>query len=1604
METLINICRWIIKSARSILVALLVVCLVVPATIYVMLSTDWAQSRLRSGGEVSLEKLLGVDVKIGDVRLKPFSRLSLHDVVIHDDYGRQALSLKQVEARIELVDFLMQRGLIIDYATVNGLDARVYRPTPESPLNIDGIIRNLTTDKPKSEAKRFMMRLNTVEILNSSVAYDVYGTDIRPMHFDPNHLALSEVNAVIHAPIVSTDAYGVRLRRLSFVERSGFRVDDISGDFSLSNDSLLIRGLNLDLPRSAMHFADISASIDTIADVPLIGTRFPISLGINEGSHISPSDFRAFDPRLGEISADLHLTLKAHGTLDSMCVETMTVYDNVEGLDIEAHGCAKGLSSPADAVLSGFEAEAEIDCVRLLSNFAKARIALSARVRSMLLNARSAYAHASIDGGAKGLDFRIDLHSDLLEAHIDGSGAYDNGTLRYEAEADLAEAKLGLLLDNPDLGSATARLESSARFRPTTLKSRLKSNPWRMIDKAEAKIDIERLEYRGYAYAGINITAQVDAEGAKASVTSTDPNARLGLFAEAENAGDGLTSANAHANVFNIDPPALGLAGALGANSLSAQIDAEMLWRSLSAFKASAELSDIAFADTTGRSLYIGDLSVFADNLTPGLNSVEIESLCLNGSLRGRYDLASLPSDIRQTLAGAMPILAPAQEGSIDAAASKTAATQAFMEHGGDNAFDFEFTVDNAHDICDFFRLPVYLDDPVRITGDYDHAASTMSLDVDAPIFINGNKLVRNTIAHTRIDGASGRSDTYLTSLLPTKKGDMQIEANIEGIDGVLSTKVDWEILREKPINGQLNLNTSFSRDEEGAVTTRVGLRHSTINFGDAVWTIMPNANDFHASSTRSASIVAGKVESVIEYDGHNLKVSDFVMQTGKGGPGDAGQSIRINGMASASPDDHLVVEMDNIQMLHIFETLDIDKALICGSATGTVDVSALFSKTPQIKSTRFNVDGIGYNGCVLGDADVKLGFNADRGSFDFLADIVSAEGRRSVIDGWITPANEGISLKFDADRVKVGFMKPFVSAFCSDIDGYASGKAELFGTFKYINMKGDLLAQDLRMKIEYTNTWYSTTDSIHLTPGLIELNDITLHDGRGGSATLNGRVTHQYFKRAGFDFDIRVNPGKPMLCYNIPQSDNPDQRWYGEIYGRDPSHVRVHGVPGDERTPGHVDISIYATTAPKSVFTFELSDLMVAQDYTFLTFRDVTPKKAYDQYLESPTISKSEIWAEKHRNTDSGDLPTEYRIDITANVTPQAKAILVMDPVGRDAIEAYGSGLLNLVYDSAEEDLAMRGTYTLDHGSYQFTLQDLIFRNFKIDAGSRIIFDGDPYECQLDITAQYTLKANLSDLDESFLTDKDLNSTKVDVAAILKVGGQINDLSIKFDLAFPHLNQDIYRKVRSIISTDEMMSRQIVYLMTLNRFYTPEYMSTTKGNELFSVASSTISAQLSNALGKLSDNWTISPNVRSDRGDFSDVEVDLQLSSALLDNKLLFNGNFGYRDKSLNTNQFVGDFDIEYLLNPSGSLRLRAYNRYNDQNYYLRTAQTTQGVGIVVKHDFDTFGGLFRGFFRRPRRLPDIVIPSPDSLITPPDTLLQKVDSLLLAPADTIQ
>ena len=126
------------------------------------------------------------------------------------------------------------------------------------------------------------------------------------------------------------------------------------------------------------------------------------------------------------------------------------------------------------------------------------------------------------------------------------------------------------------------------------------------------------------------------------------------------------------------------------------------------------------------------------------------------------------------------------------------------------------------------------------------------------------------------------------------------------------------------------------------------------------------------------------------------------------------------------------------------------------------------------------------------------------------------------------------------------------------------------------------------------------------------------------------------------------------------------------------------------------------------------------------------------------------------------------------------------------------------------------------------------------------------------------------------------------------------------------------------------------------------------------SFLSHTLSSQLnnfiSNAIG--SSNWTFGANRSTGSVGWSDMEVEGLLSGKLFNNRLLINGNFGYRDRPAYSTNFVGDFDIRYLLTPNGNISLKAYSETNDR-YFTKSALTTQGVGILLKRDFQNLRDL---------------------------------------------
>ncbi|MDE6217932.1 MAG: translocation/assembly module TamB, partial [Muribaculaceae bacterium] len=437
-------------------------------------------------------------------------------------------------------------------------------------------------------------------------------------------------------------------------------------------------------------------------------------------------------------------------------------------------------------------------------------------------------------------------------------------------------------------------------------------------------------------------------------------------------------------------------------------------------------------------------------------------------------------------------------------------------------------------------------------------------------------------------------------------------------------------------------------------------------------------------------------------------------------------------------PDDILSVDLANIDLQYIFDTLNINYVSFGGEATGLITASNVMTASPQASTDNLFVRNLSYNGAVLGDGKIRSRWDNDRKCVSI--DALIKEKGRQVVDmkGGIWVTRDSLSFDFDADKVNVGFLQPFMSAFADEFSGRASGKALLYGTFKDIDLKGDLFADSINIKLGFTNVAYHGSDSVRITPGRIEIPRFRIYDRNGNSANLAGVLTHRYFHEPSFDFKItEVNK---LLCYDTNEKINSD--WWGTIYGS--------GTAAVVGRPGFVNVSANMTTNKNSTFTFVLNDREDADEYRFLTFTD----KSREEQLK--LIEQSEpdyMKLIRKNNLQQQGPPTVFSMDLRVDVTPSAALTLVMDPVGGDRIRARGSGNLNMGYSSDSDELSMFGRYTLDQGTYNFTLQDLILKDFTIRPGSSISFNGDPFDATLNISAAYRVNTNLTDLDKSFAT-----------------------------------------------------------------------------------------------------------------------------------------------------------------------------------------------------------------------------------------------------------
>lgn len=965
---------------------------------------------------------------------------------------------------------------------------------------------------------------------------------------------------------------------------------------------------------------------------------------------------------------------------------------------------------------------------------------------------------------------------------------------------------------------------------------------------------------------------------------------------------------NLKADIEHILPGCFGI-GMFGADDrISGDIDIYVVGDTPDNFSGMVAIRDLDLV--APKSIHFDRIDVSAD-IEDNRREYKIDTDFLSGTVSGDFRPTSLVGMVRNLVSSVVPAFV--NPGKTD-------------DTDGQYA-DFNFSVLPSDDLYSVLRSSVRPGVPVMISGRVDGSLQSCDVSVDAPYIIKGrDKLIKNTKVSVSLRDQASASVKIKTDF-PMKNDYARLDVSVDALSDHLDADMSWVMDKNHDNTGSIGVGLDIARrplDRDLSLVAMLGKSGFRLNGAD--WTISP---------------------ARIEYSDKALTVSGLRVAHGL-------QFVDISGKASADPMDVLTAELAGIDLEYIFNILNINHVDFGGIATGTAHVSNLFTKSPIARTDGLFVRNLAYNGSVLGDGQLESHWDNDEGMVAINADITAQDSSSATVRGGVYVTRDSLSFDFHADRLDIEFLQPFMSGFTSKVTGKASGDLKLYGTFSDIDLAGKAFADTITMKVDYTNVCYSGSDTVYFSPGRIYIPRFRLYDKYGNSSMMRGEVRHNFLKDPSFSFDM--SGARHLLVYDTGPKMNP--RWYGHIFADGSASLRGR--------PGLISLDINMQTADNSEFTLVLDETQTAVDYTFLTFSDRRKELLESQEVKEVSFENS---FRKNMTPSLRERPDLFVLDIAVDVTPGADLVIVMDPQAGDKIRAEGRGALQMHYDSDTDDMTLYGKYTLDRGDYNFSLQDLILKNFKIRPGSSISFNGDPLGGILDITAAYRVNTNLADLDRSFQSDPDLNRTSVPVDALLNVTGDIQAPEINFDLKFPTVTSEVERKVKSIISTDEMMNRQIIYLLALNRFYTPEYMGAEQGGELASVASSTLSSQLQNIIGSLTDKFSVAPSFKSEKSDLSDMEVDVALSSSLFDNRLLLNGNLGYRDRSTSQTTFIGDFDLEYLLSRDGRLRLKAYNHFNDASYYLRSALTTQGIGIIYRKDFDDPFTFIKRMFRRKKK-----------------------------------
>ncbi len=1021
------------------------------------------------------------------------------------------------------------------------------------------------------------------------------------------------------------------------------------------------------------------------------------------------------------------------------------------------------------------------------------------------------------------------------------------------------------------------------------------------------KGDVKRFDYNDYAYRNISLNAAFVDGMVEGRVSIDDPNVSLSVDGGVKLQGT-EKAVRLKGSVNRFLPSALRLFdGRLAKANYSGTVDANFRGRDINTADGYLRLDNFVMRQG-GDNYALDSLRLRAGHSQRG-HYLLMNSDFGMAAVYGKFDYAVLPQAIENVIVKKLPgitNLAPFHYRPINV-----------------GSVDFVARLTDSNWARPFLNLPLDILDTVSVKASFGKDGISLDADVSAPDVVWGNRHFKNVNAKVRTEDGVLSVDAGLTNMTGKRVGtDVGVKATA-GFDRITAQLSLDNHAKAQRLRGALGADVAFRKTPEGKTLALVNFNKSQFHVGDTLFEVHP---------------------STILYSKNRLEVHDFAISSGS-------QGILVSGTGSDSSQDSLSAHLSNVDVGYLLDLVNFHSVEFSGAASGTASVKGLFA-SPDINAT-LRVDGFKLIEGRLGTLHANVGWKLSEGQInisgmtcDTIQEPSGAIPSNTYVNGYVSTKKHYIDLGMKLDNTRAEFLGNLCSSFLDDVDLHGNGELRLWGDLSELNLTGDIVT-DGAMTIKPTGVRYHVNGGkVHFIENEIQLPGDTIVDEYGNRGLVKGALHHQHISHITADIAVHADH---LLAFNTNGKDG--SSFYGKVFGTGDATLRSR--------PGTLDLNLNVTPTKGSEVVYDITSTSAASTQDFITWHDRDSLTAHPD-----SVAKAD-------STAAADIPTDIHLNFLINVNPNATMRLITDKASGDYITLNGNGTLRATYFNKGR-LDIFGTYTVEQGVYRVTVQNIITKVFNFTQGGTITFGGDPFVALLQLKAVYPIASvSLSDLQMG----RSFSSNNVKANCIMNISGTPEAPRVTFDLDFPTMSTDTKQMIYSLINGEEEMNQQVLYLLAVGRFYSrtnnnSSAMGMTQTSlAMQSLLSGTLSQQINNVLGTVmkNKNWNFGANISTGDEGFYNAEYEGLFSGNLLNNRLIFNGQFGYRDNANATMSFIGDFDLRYLIFPNGNFSVHVYNQTNDR-YFTRNSLNTQGVGFILKKDFGSLRDLF-SFGRRKQK-----------------------------------